>query len=260
MAPDLSDPAVPRLVVTGHPNHELAIFGFVQRARPHLLFRTDGGAEERIDESRRALASIGLLERAKFLRYGEQALYDALLDADLGALGQLVDAVRTQLIELRPRQVICEAVELYNPLHDITLPIVRAAAAGLEGIELIEFPLIAQEPAPQERYRMQRFPDGRASFELSLDAAELGNKLHARDHEYRSLRRTTADVATVSAECAGTEVFARAAETLPLPGRDHVLRYEWRARLLQARGEIARVITFADHFVPVTAALAARAS
>jgi hypothetical protein len=29
-----------------------------------------------------------------------------------------------------------------------------------------------------------------------------------------------------------------------------VLGYKWRARLLHARGEIDKVITFADHFVP----------
>lgn len=36
-------------------------------------------------------------------------------------------------------------------------------------------------------------------------------------------------------------MFARASETLPVPGRDHVLHYEWRARLLHQRGEIEQV-------------------
>ncbi|MEA2490045.1 MAG: hypothetical protein QOH21_1837 [Acidobacteriota bacterium] len=255
MVPDLSDPAIPRLVVTGHPNHELAIFGFVQRARPHLLFLTDGGGPERVDESRRALASIGLLERAKFLDWREQTLYEALLARDVAVLLRLVDEVRAELIALAPRQVICESIELYNPLHDITLPIVRAAAAGLRDLEILEFPLIAQEPAVDERYRVQRFPADRTTFDLTLDAAELDAKLRARDCEYASLRRTVGDVANVTRERAATEVFARAAEAFPTPGRDHVLRYEWRARLLQERGDIDQIITFADHFVPVANAL-----
>lgn len=256
MVPDVSDPAIPRLVVTGHPNHELAIFGFVQRARPHLLFLTDGGGQEREDESRRALASIGMLDRATFLGWREQTLYDALLAVDVAALRRLAAEVRASLIAVAPRQVICESIELYNPLHDITLPIVRAAAAGLDDIEILEFPLIAQEPSADERYRVQRFSADRTSFGIALDAPELEQKLHARDHEYRSLRRTLGDVVDVSRECAGTEVFARAAEALPVPGRDHVLRYEWRGRLLQGRGEVERVITFADHFLPAAMALA----
>lgn len=267
MAPDLNDPSIPRLVVTGHPNHELAIFGFVQRAQPHLLFLTDGGSQERMDESRRALASIGSLDRATFLEWREQTLYDALLALDIDVLRRLADEVRAVLIAVAPRQVICESIEFYNPLHDLTLPIVRAALRGLEGIEIIEFPLIAQEPdvsnsdavaSRDERYRVQRFPAGRTSIALALDAAELENKLHARDHEYRSLRGTTGSVIDVSREQAATEVFAPATGELPAPGRDHVLRYEWRARLLHERGEIARVITFADHFVPVITALAAQ--
>jgi len=256
MVPDLTDPSIPRLVVTGHPNHELAIFGFVQRARPHLLFLTDGGGQERVDESRRALHSIGVLDRAKFLGWREQTLYDALLARDVALLRRLAGEVRAVLISVAPRQVICESIELYNPLHDLTLPIVRAAARGLDDLEILEFPLIAQEPAANERYRVQRFPAGRTSIEVALDDAELENKLRMRDREYRSLRRTTGNVIDVSREQAGTEVFARATDAFPTPGRDHVLRYEWRARLLQQRGEIARMITFAEHFLPAATALA----
>jgi hypothetical protein len=260
MVHNLTDPAIPRLVVTGHPNHELAIFGFVQRAKPHLLFLTDGGGEERVEESKRALALAGVLDRAKFLGWREQALYDALLATDLDVLRQIVEEVRAELIALAPRQVICESIELYNPLHDITLPIVRAAAAGLDGIEIIEFPLIAQEPAPDEQYRVQRFPRDRAVTAIALDPTELDLKIHARDHEYRSLRRTMESILHgVPRERAGTEVFAHANDTMPVPGRDHVLRYEWRGELLQSRGEVERVITFEKHFAPVVAALAAPA-
>lgn len=255
MLPDLSDPAVRRLVVTGHPNHELAIFGLVQRVRPRLLFLTDGGGEARIGESQRALAAIGAQDRAKFLRWREQTLYDALLERDAAVLHRLAAAVRAELIAFAPRQVFCESIELYNPLHDITLPIVRAAAAGLPGIELVEFPLIAQEPLPDEQYRVQRFPAHRASTAIALDSAELDRKLHARDHIYDSLRRSTGAVMQVSRERAGTEVFARASESLPVPGEDHDLRYERRARLLHARGDIERMITFSSHFVPAVAAL-----
>jgi hypothetical protein len=239
MTPDLTDAAVRRLVVIGHPNHELAIFGFVQRARPHLLFLTDGGGQERVDESRRALASIGALDRAKFLGWREQTLYEALLALDVDTLLQLVDAVRAELVALAPHHVICESVELYNPLHDLTLPIVRAAAAALPEIDIFEFPLIAQEPSDGERYRMQRFAAGRPSIAFHLDARELETKLHLRDHEYHSLRRTTGSIIDVSPDCAGTEVFARAAD---------------------ARGEIDRIVTFADHFRPAAAALAAAAA
>lgn len=265
MTIDLTDHAIPRLVVTGHPNHELAIFGFVQRMRPNLVFLTDGGGEERIDDSRRALAAIGALDRVKLLGWSEKALYDALLATDTDVLARLVVDVRRELIAFAPRQVICEAVELYNPLHDITLPVVRAAAAGLD-IEIVEFPLIAQEPAGEvaegssacalKRHRVQRFVDGRDAATFRLHPSELATKLHARDHHYLTLRRAMSGVLDgVSDETAEIECFARASDALPTPGLHHVLRYEWRGRLLRARGEVDRVITFRDHFLAAVRSL-----
>jgi hypothetical protein len=41
---------------------------------------------------------------------------------------------------------------------------------------------------------------------------------------------------------------------------EQTLRYEWRARLLLERGEIARMITYADHYLPVVEALTQQAS
>jgi len=260
----LSDPAIRRLVVTGHPNHELAIFGFVQRLRPRLLFLTDGGGAERVEESRRALASLGLLHQAPFLDWTEESLYRALLDGDSGVFAELVAEVRSEIEATAPQQIFCESIELYNPLHDITLPIVRAATRGLPGIEIFEFPLIAQEPADGERYRVQRLPARRTTEALHLTAGEHGAKLSAREDLYLCLRRQLGAVLEeLGPEHTAVEFFAPACEELPEPGRYHVLRYEWRARLLQDRGEIDRMITYRDHFLPMLAALAqeeARAS
>ena len=245
--PALTDAAVPRLIVTGHPNHELAILGFVQRLRPRLLFLTDGGGEERVEESRRSLAALGLLDHARFLGWREETLYRALLERDTAVFAGLVAQIRSAVEAWAPRQVFCECIELYNPLHDITLPLVRAATRGLPGIEIVEFPLIAQVPAAQPRYRVQRLPETRAGATLRLTAEELAAKLRARDEHYACLRRQLGDVLA--------EVFAPASDELPTPGRQHVLRYEQRARLLQERGEIDRVITYRDHFLPLVAAL-----
>ena len=262
--PALDDPAMPRLVVTGHPNHELAILGLVQRLRPRLLFLTDGGGIERVEESQRCLAALGLLDRARFLGWPEKRLYRALLDRDRSPFDEIVAQVRAEIEELAPRQVLCESVELYNPLHDITLPIVRAAARGLDEIEVVEFPLIAQIPAPipgqppeaEERYRVQRAPDGRPVVSLWLTAEELGAKVKAREDHYRSLRHQLGPVLDgLGPEHMARELFAPARPAYPEPGEEYALRYEWRGHSLQARGEVAEVITYRGHFLPMAEAL-----
>jgi hypothetical protein len=249
---DITDAAVERVIVTGHPNHELAIFGFVKRMRPRLLFLTDGGGAERENESRRALAEIGVGDQTRFLGWSERTLYEALLSRRVDVFRRLIDVVREHLIAIGARQVICESVELYNPLHDITLPVVRAAVRELADIELLEFPLIAQEPATTERYRVQRFAPAREAISIELTADELKAKLHARDHHYRTLASTMGRVLlNVPDHEVATEVFAGAASELPVPGRDAVLRYEWRGRLLLEQGDVDELITYADHFLPI---------
>jgi hypothetical protein len=257
--PVLDDPAVPRLVVTGHPNHELAILGLVQRLRPRLLFLTDGGGAERVEESRRCLASLGLLDRARFLCWPEKRLYRALLERDRSPFAEIVGEVRAEIEELAPRQVLCESLELYNPLHDITLPIVRAAARGrdgIDGIEVVEFPLISQipsqTPAGEERYRVQRPPDGRPGVSFRLTAGELAAKVKAREEHYLSLRRQLGPVLdALGPEHMAREIYAPACAAYPEPGEGYALRYEWRGRSLQERGEVAEVITYRGHFLPI---------
>lgn len=252
-----ANPDIPRLLVTGHPNHELAILGFVQRMRPHLLFVTDGGGEVRSAESRAALATLGLAERAQFLGVREEVLYRALVDGDTSIFPELAATVRREVERVGARQVFCESVEFYNPLHDLTLPLVRAATRGMKGIEVLEFPLIAERAEAPGTYRVQRPPASRAADVLSfrLTKEELHQKLRAGREQYPSLRTQMGPLLdSVEVAHAALECFLPAAP-LPVPGPEHVLRYEARGRLLAQEGRVDRVITWRNHFLPAVASL-----
>ena len=253
MTPALpADPKIPRLLVTGHPNHELAILGFVQRLRPHILFLTDGGGAARSAESRAALAGLGLAEHARFLDVPEHVLYRALVDGNHPVLSELAAAVRREVQRVGARQVFCESVEFYNPLHDLTLPLVRAATRGLEEIEVFEFPLIAEWAEARGSYRLQRPPVSRSPDLLSfrLTKEEVRRKLRAARKSYPSLRAQMGPVLDgVEISHAALECFLPAAPP-PTPGPGHVLRYEERGRLLAREGHVSQVITWRDHFLP----------
>lgn len=252
-----ANPDIPRLLVTGHPNHELAILGFVQRMRPHILFLTDGGAEARSAESRAALARFGLAEHAQFLGVPEGVLYQALVDGDNSILSEIAAAVRCEVERVGARQVFCESVEFYNPLHDLTLPLVRAATRGMKGIEVLEFPLIAERAEAPGTYRVQRPPANRSADVLSfrLTQREVRRKLRAARESYPSLRTQMGPVLDgVEVAHAALECFLPAAP-LPAPGPEHVLRYEARGHLLAQEGRVDRVITWRNHFLPAVASL-----
>jgi hypothetical protein len=258
MTRPLAEPGPRRLVVTGHPNHELAIFGFVQRTRPRFLFLTDGGGEHRVAESRRGLLALGLLDGARFLPTTELSLYEALLDQAVDVFAALVSEVRTEVVATGAEQVFCESVEFYNPLHDIVLPIVWAATRGLPGVEVWEFPLIAQRPEIGEQYRVQRMSPEREgdAVKFSLRPEELAAKLDARVNTYGCLHAQLGPVMEALDERhLDVEYFARARAASRDPGPQDCVRYEWRARHLRAEGEIRRIITHDGHVRPVVKAL-----
>jgi hypothetical protein len=134
MTPFIGDPGTSRVLVFSHPNHELAVFGLVQRLHPHLIFLTDGGGAERVGQTERGLERIGLRDRAHFLNYTEAAFYEALIEGDVHLFREVARNLRAWLDCIRPAQVLCDAVEFYNPVHDLSLPIALAAVADAGGV------------------------------------------------------------------------------------------------------------------------------
>ncbi len=247
-----------RLFVFSHPNHELAVLGLVRRWRPHLVFLTDGGGPERVAETRRSLRALDLLSRATFLDHGEGAFYGALLARDADFFRRVADEVAARVRAVQPGEVYCDAVEFYNPVHDICRPIVRAALREAPDAELFEIPLVHQAPGHGERYVVQRAPAraARGAREVRLTDEELLVKCRARDEIYGCLREQMGSVlAAVPPEHLVREQVVPAGSGWPEPGPERVLRYEWRGARLRERGEIEDVITYAGHYAPVAAAL-----
>lgn len=250
------DQSASSTAVFSHPNHELAIFGLLQSCRPTLVYLTDGGGEDRVEQTRRGLREIGLLDRAHFLDYTEQSFYDALLDCDSKFFAEVAARLRGVLESIRPEQVLCDAVEFYNPVHDLSLPLVRSALAGLEA-KVFEVPLVYEKPAASESYEIQRPADaGSGDIELPVADAHVDVKIRARDEVYTILTAQLGELITGIPRLHLTrEHLVPARAPLPAPGPAMVLRYERRAKLLLERGEIDRMITYRGHYLPVAASL-----
>ena len=120
---------MPATMVFSHPNHEVAVLGTIFRLRPHIIYLTDGGADARVAETKEALRSYQPAS-VHYLNHTEQSFYDALLGEDLPFYRAVSQEIRSLFRNLDGDAIYCDAVEFYNPVHDITLPIVRAALAG----------------------------------------------------------------------------------------------------------------------------------
>ena len=255
----LSADPIKRLMVFGHPAHELALFGFLQRFRPQIVVITDGGGKERIRQSRTGLESIGL--EATYLKFAENDFYGALIRRDISFFETVSNSLSLEIAASQPDQIFCDALEFYNPVHDITLPLVLYAAIAAAGAKIFEVPLVYQTLARGEHYEIQRIPpeSARRPFRYHLTSQELLAKIHARDEIYLSLRdQAGPEFSTATAEHLATEEAVPAGDPFAWPhatGRE--LRYEWRARLLKQQGLIDEIITRADHFIPIVQGLLA---
>ena len=247
------------VVVFSHPNHELAIFGLLQSLRPSLVYLTDGGGQERVEQTREGLRSIDLLDHAHFLNYTEKSFYDALLAVDLAFYQDVADRLRSLLPTSRPLRILCDAVEFYNPVHDMSLPVVRASLSGSEAAEVFEVPLVYQKRVEdQSSYEVQRMSEPRRSLQLEvhLSQEQLSAKARGRDQIYTILLKQMGPlISELSLSHLALEVIAPASSYLPKPSDKNVLRYEARAELLRERGEIERKITYREHYLPIARSL-----
>jgi hypothetical protein len=243
------------LCVFSHPNHELAVFGLLQKMRPTLAFLTDGGGQHRVNETRKALESIGLGDRAIFLPYTEKSFYDALARADAGFFYGVASEIRTVISSDKPDQILCDAVEYYNPVHDMSLPIVYSAN-DLDIEKIFEVPLIYQKSGDTESYGIQCAPESQIDkVEVALSKEESASKREALEKTYTILRDTLGKVLLASPRALEVETIFPASSPLRWPDKDRVLRYERRARELMARGEIPVEITHAYHFLLIVSQL-----
>lgn len=246
------------VMVFSHPNHEVAVLGTIARLSPHLVFLTDGGGEARVDQTRQGLASYVAPEALHFLGHREQALYDALLDGDAAFYRGIAAEVGAILAALGCEPVFCDMVEFYNPVHDMALPVVRAALAGRD-VPVFEIPLIWQKQDDDASCEMQRAP---ASLAAGCRWTELTDAEAARKAEtlragiYRML------IAQLGTEIEGAipthgarEQFVPARPGLPVPAPEQALRYDRRGLAAKATGTVARAITFREHYAPMYRAL-----
>lgn len=253
------------LAVFSHPNHEVAVHGLLQRLQPAVLFLTDGGGKERVEQSKRGLgmtgnSSVGLLDRATFLNHTEESFYKALLENDVAFFKNVVREVEEVAHRIQPEQILCDAVEFYNPIHDIAIPIVLGVPKITKNV--FEVPLVYQRATidGREEYVIQRCPEEyvREQVWIPLTDAEIELKLAVFDKTYGILQDVVMNgLRGAPKETATREIVVPVRWPLRIPEPSCVLRYDWRAKKLMAEGKVKSAITHYGHYLPMAGSLIA---
>ncbi len=166
-------------LVIAHPGHELRVHRWLELARPTVFVLTDGSGHtgrSRLAATSAVLLASGARPGAIYGRLADRELYRALLQGRLDLFAslaeELAEALHRESIEL----VAGDAVEGFNPGHDICRVLINAAVARLrangEPIDNRDYPL---EAAPGSLSGDERA----TAIRIDLDAAALERKIEA---------------------------------------------------------------------------------
>ncbi len=123
------------LLVIGHPGHELRLYGWVARARPLVCILTDGSGSNqfsRIQESASLLRRLGAQIGPICGGFSDRQIYEHILKRNTGVFERLCDQMAQLIVEQAIDKVVSDAIEGYNPTHDLCEALARNATAIAE--------------------------------------------------------------------------------------------------------------------------------
>lgn len=118
------------MLIVGHPGHELRVLGWVQRLRPIVVALTDGSGntgKSRLDISRAMLTATGGTPSSLYGMTSDREIYSKIFKQDFDFFLGLSDSIARLLIEQRTEVVVGDAIEGYNPSHDLCRLIIDRA-------------------------------------------------------------------------------------------------------------------------------------
>jgi hypothetical protein len=159
------------VLIVAHPGHELLLHHWLERARPIVCTLTDGSGNQaagRSDRSRHVIQQAGAQVGPVFSETTDRGWYEAILAGDRQLFDQAAMRIAEMCRAMRVTQIVADAFEFYNPMHDLCSCLAQNVSLRLRGIqqvELLTFPI--------ERPDLMRTD---ASHVLELDAEALTRK------------------------------------------------------------------------------------
>ena len=264
-------------LVTAHPGHELCLFGWLKQARPRVFILTDGSGtdgEPRLRSTTELLTRTGAHQGTIYGRLTDAQVYRAMLGGDACFFVTLAAELAEIFARERFDSVACEAVEGYNPTHDVCQLVTVAALARSN--RMGDHQTVGYEFALIKRGRSRHDAPRGDSVWLRLDDAALGEKIkamrahpHLRDEVSAGLDGTAMaalrDHPELAAEAQrlvdemGPEAFRvehlRRIERGSAAPTSEPPFYERYGEALVRRGRYAQVISYSEHLASIAEGL-----
>lgn len=246
-------------LIIAHPGHELRIHHWLERTCPMTFVLTDGSGhteKSRLDSTTAVLERAGARKGAIYGLLSDRRLYQAILAGEYEMFTQIVVALAENLRHEGVTYVVGDAVEGFNPGHDVCRLLLNAALRHIErtdGIRItnMEYPVEgAPDVCPDE--------DRADALFLELDDAAYERKVRAA-RAYPELAQELARVFSLhNANVFRVECLRPVRYALEIGSRfSHPCLYERYGEKQVAAGIYREVIRFRKHIAPLAAHLEA---
>ena len=235
-------------LLVAHPGHELLLHGWIRRVKPVIHVLTDGSghsATARLDLTAALLRDAGARAGAIFGRLSDREAYAMLLERNTALLLSIVTELAAAIDAQRPAVIVTDAVEGYNPVHDLCR-IIAGAAIVLAGADTkhYEYPVVESPDTYDE------------ATVVELDDASFAEKLERARRAAAIIPDADALLSRHGAEAYRRERFRRVGDWTDVGSGPPPL-YERFGEERVAAHRYARVIRRAEHIVPLRDALCA---
>jgi AcrR family transcriptional regulator len=226
----------------------------MERSRPLYFCLTDGSGgngQSRLPSTSRLLRGIGANPGAIYGRFSDKDVYRLLLEGDMDVFVHLVNELAEKLIDANIDSVAGDAMEGFNPAHDVCRALIDSAVATIKtrigrAVQNYEF-AVHNDPAANTKGALIR---------LDLDDDALNRKLDAAT-AYREVQDEVRDALdrfgrhSFAVEClrpSSTRAMLEEFETTPP-------RYESIGERRVDEGRYHEVLRYRQHVLPVFNAL-----
>jgi hypothetical protein len=254
-----------------HPGHELCVHGWLTSTQPKVFVLTDGsghGGQSRIGSTSKILGQVRAQRGSIYGRFTDVGLYELILGQNFQPFLRVVDEFADAILNERPSTIAGDAIEGYNPSHDLCRLIINAAItiARRSGCEVVnrDF-LLARPHAVSTESDAVHFQLDDAAFtrklqaarafpelQLEIEAAMAGELLSFR--EYPQLDRSWIG-SNRGTSLYRTEVLRPVHENHHQEEFTEAPFYERYGELRVADGHYHSVIRYRDHILPLAEAL-----
>jgi len=233
------------LLILAHPGHELLLHQWLVERRPVVCVLTDGSGgagQSRIHLTRRTLDACGARPGSIFGDAPDEVFYDAVLAGDVDYFLRLVGRIEADVIKHGADLVVSDAVEHFNPIHDLCSVVASLAALAAS--------------------RRCCRPVSRCVFPIEMRPEGAGRALTARQLERKCEAIRRYDALSSEAErfliekdalLAREHLDPSPAELLPAPPGQPFYEAFGRKRVRQ--GRYVALIRYEAHVKPLVAAL-----